>query len=527
MKRASILALLLGGAALIAGGGVAQAQGSGRVASSAQTRQLDIPAQPLSTALTIFGDQTGIQVTGDTSILDGRQSQAIRGAFSPAEGLSRMLAGTGITYRWVDGRSVALQRAPQVSSGDIQLGPVRVEGEEGAASSSSYPGGNLRGASRDEMARRLNPQTTLGSKVAVSQRELPQSVTVITQDQIQQQNMITLNDVMLNTPGVTVFPFDSDRTNFYSRGFQITTWLLDGVPTNQNLATIAPNLAMFDRVEVLRGPDGLMNGFGSPGGTINLVRKQAPDRFTINATASAGTYNNVLGEVDVGGPLNRAGTIRGLLVANAQTRDLAQDGAWRHDKLFYGTLEADITPTTLLRLGASYNQTDQKAMWTGVPVYTNYTIVPIARSTYLGAPWNHDRYKTITGFAEVKQDLDGGWSSKLSFNYLQNYSHVKIGQIFTTVDPATDQTTLDASNGFEKDQQESVDVFVTGPVHLFGRTHHLTVGASYSREDLNVINRYCSDDNPFCTVQASIFDVVNLAEPAFNGPVWNQDQAIN
>lgn len=114
--------------AMAAAPGLAQQRPSGAEQSQG-VRQFNIPAQSLTTAVTAFGDQADLQVTVDGAILSGLSSQAVAGRFSPAEALSRLLTGTGITYRWVDRRSVALERAPKSADGAIQLGPVRVEGE--------------------------------------------------------------------------------------------------------------------------------------------------------------------------------------------------------------------------------------------------------------------------------------------------------------------------------------------------------------------------------------------------------------
>lgn len=110
----------------------AQPQQAGR------TRQFDIPSQPLTSAVTTFGDQGGLQITVDGAILSGLTSPPVVGSFSPADALSRLLTGTGITFRWVDSRSIALERVPQVAQptgdGSIRLGPLQVEGRTAAAS---------------------------------------------------------------------------------------------------------------------------------------------------------------------------------------------------------------------------------------------------------------------------------------------------------------------------------------------------------------------------------------------------------
>lgn len=378
---------------------------------------------------------------------------------------------------------------------------------------------------RDSAADAVNPPTTVGSKTPLTQREIPQSVTVIPQQQIQQQNMQTLNDAMRAAPGVTVAQDDSERTTFYSRGFPISSWLLDGIPTTQNLTSVAPNLAMFDRVEVLRGPDGFLNGFGSEGGAVNLVRKRAPSTYSANAELFGGTYNTVGAMVDVGGPLNAAGTLKGRVVGDVERQDLTQDSTWRRDKLLYGTLEADITRDTTVRVGASFSEMDQKALWAGVPSLSNYTFLNLPRSTYLGAPWNDNTYFNTTAFAELDQKLANGWSGRLAFNYLGSRSSILNGGVSGPIDVTTGDGFLADNKWHQTDDQESIDAVLSGPLHLFGRTHVLTVGANWQHENLRTINYYCSADNPFCSSTASIFS--SFPQPAFDGPVSDETTMTN
>lgn len=412
--------------------------------------------------------------------------------------------------------------------------PVGASATDQATSANTLPAITVT-SQADKEAEAVNPPTTVGSKTPLAQREIAQTVTVIPQEQIQQQNMRTLDDAMQSAPGVSVSRGDSERSTYYSRGFPITSWMLDGVPTNQNLTSTGPNLAMYDRVEVLQGPDALMSGFGSAGGALNLVRKRAPTTFSMNAELFGGTYNDFGGTVDVGGPINKAGTLRGRVVGNIENQDLMEDTTWRHDKLIYGTLEADLTPTTQLRVGASYSAMSQKFSWTGdmgydypvngvYPLYGN-------RSTYFGTPWDHNDFYTTNAFAELDQKLGSGWSGKLAFNYQRTDYHV-LYEGSNGIENDTGLTDVVASKAEEVDSQKSIDAFVTGPVHLLGRTHNLTFGATYLHEDFATTSYECGPDDVggigHCTGLQQPFSWLSSApEPAFNGPVDYYSRVIN
>src|SRR5690606_26918980 len=135
---------------------------------------------------------------------------------------------------------------------------------------------------------------TVGSKIPQSLRETPFSVSVVTRQRLDDQNLTTIEDALKQTTGVTIQRFDG-AGNFnviQSRGFDIGSIQLDGIPISQdgNYAT-GFDTAIYDRVELLRGPAGLLQGAGEPGGTVNLVRKRAQSQFGGGASLQYGSWD--------------------------------------------------------------------------------------------------------------------------------------------------------------------------------------------------------------------------------------------
>ncbi|WP_148293932.1 TonB-dependent siderophore receptor [Azospirillum sp. B4] len=205
---------------------------------------------------------------------------------------------------------------------------------------------------------------TVTAKLPMTPHELPQSLSVLGVEQLQEQKLITLDDALRQTPGVIVEPIDGNRVNFYSRGFEITNLQFDGIPTTMDDRIFAPpDLVVFDKVEVLKGPAGLLSGFGGPGGAINLVRKAPLSTTAGYANLTVGSWDNYRLEGDFTGPLNDSGTVRGRLVGTFQERDTFQD--WTHQKrlLGYGTVGADLTPDTTATVGVYRQENDYKGGW--------------------------------------------------------------------------------------------------------------------------------------------------------------------
>ncbi len=121
-----------------------------------------------------------------------------------------------------------------------------------------------------------------GTKMALTTRDIPQSVSIISKPRMRDQQLNTLGDVLRNTTGITEKVADFDRRTFYSRGFLIDNYQVDGIPTvfeeRWNLGDAASDIALYDRIEVVRGATGLMTGAGNPSASVNRERKLADSR---------------------------------------------------------------------------------------------------------------------------------------------------------------------------------------------------------------------------------------------------------
>ncbi|MGS0897186.1 TonB-dependent siderophore receptor [Burkholderia stagnalis] len=337
-------------------------------------------------------------------------------------------------------------------------------------------------AGHDKVAETLNPETTVGSKVPLSQREIPQTVNVLSSQQIDQQKIVDLNQAVTQIPGITAAQYNAGQTDFYARGFPIDIVMLDGIPFNINTSANGMtnlNLAMFDRVEFLDGPAGLLSGFGGAGGVLNLVRKRAQSRFSMTGDVSYGSSNDRRQSLDVTGPLNKAGTVRGRFVESAQDTNLAQDGSYRKQVLLYGTIEADLTPDTLLTVGASYQRIVQRAMDGGYPAFSNYQLI-YDPSRYIGGSNDSQRLTTTSAFGSIEQKLGAGWKAKFTAQAFNTSSSFAVADPYGTgIDVDTGNTAVSSFGNREANVQRTFDLFAAGPVRLFGRTHQLTVGMDY------------------------------------------------
>lgn len=436
------------------------------IAQLQSERSFDIPAQPLTDALVAFGQQSGIQVTVNGTVARNISAPAVHGTMTSEQALRQLLAGSGLTYT-MSGSTVAIEKPSQGADGTILLAPVTVEGatlrDPGQTEGTNSYAGSL---------------TTVGSKIPASIRETPQSVSVVTRKRIEDRDFTTLREALAETTGVQVRT-DDTRARIYSRGYQ-TSILHDGVqvPLGTQFET-APDLAFYDRVEVLRGPAGLFNGAGEPGGSINLVRKRPLDEFMVSTQGRIGSWNRYRADVDATGPLTESGKIRGRFVAAYEDRDWYIDTYESTKRMAYGTLEMDLTPKTILSAGMTYQDNDH-SRFTGLPTfYTDGTRVDLARNTYICADWCRQDTYNADAFVELEHRFDNGVEAKASGRYINRSSDGKIGYVNSAIDPVTGNVDMLALKSDVLQEDYTFDGYVSAPVEVLGQEQRFLVGADY------------------------------------------------
>lgn len=216
--RPSLVAVLVSAAVAVMA--VSPGEALAQPAASMETRQpFHIAAQPLLEALKAFGRQTQAQVLFDDGLVEGRQGAAVSGNLSAREALARLLAGTGLAAVSTQPGTFTIQTAAAAAS-KVTLAEVTVTAQADANGATEGTGSYT--------ADRVRTAT----KLDLSIRETPQSVSVVTQQQMRDANMQSLDDVTDALVGVTYSQLGTERSYFYSRGFQVTDLQIDGLSTS-------------------------------------------------------------------------------------------------------------------------------------------------------------------------------------------------------------------------------------------------------------------------------------------------------
>lgn len=427
----------------------------------------------LGSALSLFATAANVTLSFSSEQTQGMTTPGLSGTYSVEEGLSRLLAGSGLqAQRQGNGTYILV---PAVQGDTLQLGATTISG----LGTTSEGTGSYTVAS-----------TQTATKLNLSLRETPQTVSVITRQRIDDQNLRSIGQVLEQTPGINVQSPGSDRLYVFSRGLAIDNYQYDGMPTtsfafSQALPQALSDMAIYDRIEVLRGASGLMSGAGDPSGTVNLIRKKPTDTFKGYVSAGLGSWDLYRSEVDVSGPLTETGNLRGRAVAAYQQGNSFTDHLQQEKTIVYGVVEADLSETTLLTAGVEYLDNDPKGFsTTGLPLLdSNGKRLHTSRSDNPASRDSSNRQESVNTFASIEQKLAYDWTLKVSANAMygtRDYDSIIVGTTTGFVNAQTGNgLSYTATKGDNTQEQKGLDIMFSGPFQLMGREHELVFGFNF------------------------------------------------
>ena len=308
----------LGMAALLIGAGPAPAQtGEPRAKAAAGEARIafKIPAQPLESAVTAFGFQAGYQIAVDQATLTGLNGNEVRGNFTPAEALGRLLATTGVTYRLIDENSATLVAAgPDAAEEEpIAMPPLTVEGEAWVFEESAY----------ESFEGYIPKHSSTATKTDTPIIETPQSISVVSRRDMDIRDVGDVSEAVAYTSGVSVGSsgekvlFGGSAINIrgfggYGASGSSPNAYLDGMKLERYGGYAGHNLHpwLFERVEVLKGPASVLFGQMELGGIVNRVSKRPYIGMLNQIWLGTGNFDKAHLAFDLGAELSDAWQLR-------------------------------------------------------------------------------------------------------------------------------------------------------------------------------------------------------------------------
>ena len=358
--------------------------------------------------------------------------------------------------------------------------------------------------------------STSATKLDLKLKETPQSVTVFTQQQMQDQNLQNLDQVLEETPGITVLQ-DSvtgmGEAQYYSRGFPVDNYQLDGVLANKYLLggprfIAAQDSYLYDRVEIIRGSNGLSTGVGDPAASVNFVRKRPMAKSSGELNLKYGSWNNKRVEFDYGGALNKSQTLRGRVVGTWEDGDSFMDRIKRKSHAFYTVFDWTPTDKDSFTLGFSR----QHRNITGAPTkglmrYSKVTqdydfelgdspmhwidARDVPPSFNNGAEWAFNKATSDNMFAEYKHHFNDHIKLQTAYTRSRTKSDLRYGDMGVNgYAPQFNAATYDFGRERDKYDDKAFDIHLDSRFKLFDQDQQFIVGFSgirhtQTRDDYN------------------------------------------
>ena len=327
----------------------------------------------------------------------------------------------------------------------------------------------------------LAVEAETASKLGISIKETPQSVRVVTRALMNDFSLDDVNQVLETTPGVSVEKIETDRTYYKARGFDITNFQVDGLGLPQERGSLQGTLdtAIYQRIEVVMGANGLMTGAGNPSATVNFIRKRPTDDLRADVSLTLGSWSNMRLDADVSGRLNDVAAGRAVVVK--QKRDSYLDRYSVERDVFYGIAEFNLTDTTTLTTSLTYQQNDADSpLWGALALFdskgqpTNYDT-----STSTAADWAYWDNTSEQVFVELEQFIGDNWSVIGRYAHTQTEQDSNLFYVYGTPDAETGLGLTGYASDYQlNDRLNLFDLYTRGSFELFGQEHQLAAGVS-------------------------------------------------
>lgn len=443
----------------------AQAQNAGSQAA-APARNYHIPAGPLAASLNRFAEEAGVLLTASGEVTQGKSSPGLQGSHSVQSGFAALLAGTGLeAFRQADG-SFGLRPAPVASPrGEVQLPTVTVQHKREFRVS--------KGA------------TNLPMEV----KETPQTISTIDQESLRDFGISNSNDALRMGTGINVEEWETNRTGYNARGFDVMLTQIDGLGMTNDWGLVEGQLDtfLFEKIELIRGANGLLTGVGNASGTINFVRKRPTNKDGGEVQLSAGSHGTKRLAVDYNKVLTEDGRWAGRLVLAQEDKDSYLRALNDKRTTLYGVLEGQIGQDGVLTLGLSYQDSRQRSpMWGSLTLpYADGRLADFDVSASTSQDWTRWNNKSLNTFIEYAHTLSPDWEAKVSYNHTKGRGTTRLFYAYTADGYLNDDNTGLIGWPYRSQSETKSDILdlnLNGRFMAFGRQHEAMFGLSHSKQ---------------------------------------------
>jgi len=435
------------------------------MAQSGAVLSLSLPAQPLITSLNALAQQGGVQLIVTPQWVAQKNAPALNGTMTLEAALQRVLSGSGLSFS-VENDTVVI--TPQSATGDT----LTVTAQSGYSST-------------------VPQQTHSATKTDTPLLEVPQSVSVITRERMDQQNVQSVTEALRYVPGVKTETYGVDPKGYdwiYIRGFNALTTndYRDGLrQLNNSYSYFRTEPYALERIDVVRGPSSTLFGLGDAGGIVNRVSKQPSAKGVHDVELELGNFNRRQAQFDFSDRIDDDGHYLYRLIGVARDSDTQfqyRDAPDVEDNRLYLAPSFTWVPNadTSLTLRADYLR-DTSGGTVAVLTEPGGKVTDTLLGDY---NYNHFRQEQFTVGYELSHQFNDVFQVRQNVRYGQTdtiLNNLLPGAInFDTGTLSRNAIRFDEHmRAFNIDNQLQSD-FATGSIE-----HRLLTGLDYSRLDGN------------------------------------------
>ncbi|WP_221030725.1 TonB-dependent siderophore receptor [Actomonas aquatica] len=321
-------------------------------------------------------------------------------------------------------------------------------------------------------------------------KETPQSISTIDQEAMRDFATTGTHDALRLGTGITVDQWETSRTSYSSRGFDIMLTQVDGLGMTNDWGLVVgqQDTYLFDRIELIRGANGLLTGVGNASGTINYVRKRPTNTNGGEFSLRAGSHDLLRATLDYNQVLTDSGSWAARFVVAHEDTDSYLRALQDRRTTVYGVVEGQVGASGVLTAGFSYTESlQQSPMWGSLTLLlADGTQAEFDPSASTSQDWTRWELSALNAFVEYAHAFSDDWEAKLTYNHRSGDEAVKLFYAYTFTGALNNDYTGLVGWPYRSDSESSaniVDASLTGRFDAFDRRHEVIAGLSYSQQD--------------------------------------------
>lgn len=476
---------------------------------AADVQHYSIAPGSLGQVLSSFAATAGINLAIDPALVQGRKSAGLEGDFPLQNGFARLLAGSGLRAVSQGDGVYVLEAIPQ-SASSVELEPTQVQAMRPSEETGIGP-------VQGYVAKR----TTVGTKTDTPINEIPQTISVITRDEMDQRGVQDFNSAVAYTPGIRVLDYAGGQgaPDIFMRGFRAFNLFgiyQDGLRTGFNQYDTNFETFGLERIDVVKGPASVLFGQMAPGGVVNMTSKRPQETPIHHIEVQGGSFDRRQIGLDLGDQLDSAGTLFGRVVMLQRDSGTQVDHSPDDRTYVAPSLTWKPDDANTLTLLTSYNKSKTGGSEQSFPAIGTVLKSPnghIDSDTYLGWKGSYYHVETTSVGSIYEHLFDNGWKFQQNLRYM----HSTVGFLASGPDVVLNDDGLTQDVGLQNRPKSSntfmVDNNIQGTFSTGALQHTLLTGVDYSHYNAEE-KRQNGDPDPE-------FEMLDLYHPVYGGEaIW-------